>query len=206
MHVILSAAIVAWVPGAGIVAGSCTSGFMQLDVLRRRAIKIPKTNGRSFKASLGNEFRLIPGRRFTCNGTITSLLLGADIRPMFSDRNLYPELQIWRINGNSYRRQGRQKIKLVAGRDFSPDGVLVYNLASPMQFQSGDVLGVYQPPRYRSVVRLYYSDQRDGNDSASVSYQIGGGYPASTLASAELKIVTGQDILISPITGEHNNI
>ena len=73
------------------------------------------------------------------------------------DRNMYPEIQIYRnTGGNTYTRQGSgQEIRLAKG-DFSPDGVLQYNLTTPISFQSGDVLGVYQPDQSVSVVRVYY--------------------------------------------------
>ena len=48
--------------------------------------------------------------------------------------------------------------KLAAG-DFSPDGVLSYTLPTPLPFQSGDVLGVYQPITHLSVVRLYHFNE-----------------------------------------------
>ena len=75
-------------------------------------------------------------------------------------RTQYPEIQIWRNNGgNNYTRQNSQEIRLTEG-NFSSDGVLQYNLPTPMPYQSGDVLGVYQPPKDKSVVRLYYNDSQ----------------------------------------------
>ena len=117
---------------------------MQLDVLRRRAEKIPNV-GRSPNL-LDDEFRLIPGMNFTCSGKITGLLLGVDVRTVTGNRDQYPVVQIWRLIGNSYDRQDGREIRLAAG-DFSPDGVLVYTnwTSSTMLFQSGDVLGVFSP-------------------------------------------------------------
>ena len=174
---------------------------MQLDVLQRRAVKIP--NATNSVNTLSNEFRLIPDMSFTCNGVLTSLLLGVDVRTVTSRRSRYPEVQIWRKTRNVYLRQGKEEIQMAAG-DFSPDGVLVYNLTSPIRFQSGDVLGVYQPRRSESVVRLYYNviDTNKSNDSAPFTYRIRGENPSSQFAINKLTTVTGENIFLSPIIGK----
>ena len=115
--------------------------------------------------NLDGNFRLIIGMRFTCPGSLTSHLLGVDIRSG-GGRNLYPEVHLWRQRGggNNYGRQGSgQEIRLAAG-DFSSDGVLQYNLSPALPFRDGDVLGVWQPASSSSVVRLYH-DGQTGNPS-----------------------------------------
>lgn len=169
---------------------------MQLDLLKRRVERISTSEGSS--NALNSEFRLVPDMNFCCNGTVTSLLLGVDVRTMTSSRNKYPEVQLWRRSqlNDSYSRQDRQKIRLTP-RDFSPDGVLVYNLKPPMQFQSGDVLGVYQPQQSDSIVTLYYSV----NDSAPDAIQISDANPSLLPLLDSFSTVTGQYILLSPVTG-----
>ena len=140
---------------------------MDLNLLKKRVEKIPNTGITS--NFLNGDFRIVTGMRFTCSGSLTSLLLGVDIRPPGGSRNLYPEVQIWRKRSGSstnYDRQGRQEIRLAAG-DFSPDGVLQYNLTTPLPFQNGDVLGVWQPASSSSVVRLYH----DGQTGGPLSYE-----------------------------------
>ena len=91
--------------------------------------------------------------RFICSGVLTSLLLEGDVRTVSTNRNQYPEVQVWRIDaGITPTWVARQEIRLTAG-DFSPDGVLQYNLTSSIPFQNGDFLGVYsyQPPAFSSV-------------------------------------------------------
>ena len=166
---------------------------MQLDVLRRRAAKISTSIVRSFN-NLNNELRLIPHANFSCNGTLISLLLGVDVRTVTSSRNAYPEVQIWRQSQGLIRREEKQEIRIAAG-DFSPDGVLVYNLTPPVQFQNGDVLAIYQPQQSASVVRVYYNVNDSAPDTirfstANLTFNISAGVR-----------VTGQDILLSPITG-----
>ena len=165
---------------------------MEMDVLRTRAGKIP--NGGRSTDGLENEFRLIADVSFTCNGTITSFQLGGTIRGG-GMRDEYPEIQLWRpdTGGALYTQQARQEITLAEG-DFSPDGVLRYNLATPIQFQSGDVLGVYQPEESESVVRIYY------NSEVSTTYRLSNN-PTGSISFGSLTTVNNQKILISPITG-----
>ena len=171
-----------------------TSGFIELDLLRRRADQLVSTGG-----NLDNQFSFLPDDGFNCNGTMTGLLLVAGIRTG-GQRSQYPEIQIWRdIGGNMYTKQGSQEIILDDG-DFSPDGVLLYNLTTPISFQSGDVLGFYQPRQQNSIVRVYY------DSSASTTYRVMGTNPTSpiTIPNSFTSTVTDELILISPISGTHN--
>ena len=172
------------------VINGCTSGFMELDLLRRRAEKI-SSGSTSAGGGLDDEFRLNPGESFSCSGTMTGLLLVGAVR---TGRNQYPEIQIWRnTDGNTYTRQASQEIRLNPG-DFSPDGVLQYNLTTPISYQSGDVLGVYQPRQQDSVVRVYY----DAN--ASTTYQASNN-PTSPITISNPLPASDELILISPISG-----
>ena len=52
---------------------------MNLNLLKKRAEKIPNTG--SSPNFLNGNFRLISGMSFNCSGSLTSLLLGVDVRP-----------------------------------------------------------------------------------------------------------------------------
>ena len=178
-----------------VVINGCTSGFMELDLLRQRAEKI--TNGGMNDDSLDNNFILLPGDSFSCSGTMTGLLFVGTYRTG-KDRTLYPEIQIYRNTGggNTYTRQGSETIELAEG-DFSPDGVLQYNLTTPISFQSGDVLGVYQPDQSVSVVRVYYRQLQ----GTTVTIYRNSDSPMSSISLNDLTTVMDQKILISPISG-----
>ena len=169
---------------------------MDLDLLITRASKTSSSTGGRAQNNLNMELCLIPDMSFKCSGTISGLLLGATTRTDGNSRNLYPEVQLWRkstnktVNETVFTKQASQEIRLNPG-DFSPDGVLQYNLTTPILFQSGDVLGVYQPRTGDSIATLYYST------SNSMSYCI-----ENNLASITLQSLTDKQILISPITGE----
>ena len=180
----------------------CTSGFMELELLKTRAEEI-SGGGEDTGHSLDNEFRLIPFESFSCSGNMTGLLLVGTVRTGGS-RNQYPEIQIWRKidhSNNTYMHswQDSQEIRLNLG-DFSPDGVLQYSLTTPISFQSGDVLGVYQPDESNSVVRVYYDSNTsttyrvDNNPTSPITIPNSFSFPAFHY---------NERILLSPISGMH---
>ena len=171
----------------------CTRGFMELELLKRRAEKIPG-GGEGTGGGLDNEFRLVLNESFSCSGNMTGLLLVGAVRTNMGGRTQYPDIQIWRNTGsNTYTRNGSEHIKLNEG-DFSSDGVLQYNLTTPISYQSGDVLGVYQPDQSDSIVRVYY------DSNTSTTYQMSGNNPTSINVQNELSS-SNELILISPISG-----
>ena len=187
------------------VAEGCANGFIQLDMLRTVAQKIP--NGAASPNRLSDELRLIPDWNFTCNGTITSILLGADIRTTTAIRKQYPEVQIWRRTDPSstireYAIVWYEEIRLNAGY-FSPSGVLEYRLINPFNFQAGDIFGVYQPDDSSSVVRIYYNDN---DKTAPVFYTFTGSSidvnVSYNIDSTDFSLMIQQQlILISPVAG-----
>ena len=70
---------------------------MDMDVLVKRAERINNVNVESM--DLDRELRVVPVWNFTCNSTITSLLLGVDI---ITGETEYPEVQTWRRNGDQF--------------------------------------------------------------------------------------------------------
>ena len=182
------------------VTTSCTSGFMQLDVLRKRSEKISVGNTVA-STGISEEMRVMYRLRSSCSGSIASLLLGVKVVAASDHRSLYPELLIYSIKQGFVRRlylKDGSEIRLSAGQ-FSSDGVFQYNLTTPIPFQSGNVLGVYQPPAAKSVVQLFYV-----NDStAPVAYTRSSKVSNFTLLSLIYSSVTVSDqrMLLLPMTG-----
>ena len=169
---------------------------MELDLLKRRGERIPAgDNDGSDIHFLNGEFRLVPHVNFSCSGNLTSLLIGATVR---RKGHQYPQIQLWRtVDRNLYTRQESQVIKLAIG-DFSPDGVLQYNLTTPIQFQSGDVLGIYQPLKSVSAASIYYSI----DTSSPNTYRLRSNpYTGASLSFSAVSKISNQQILISPISG-----
>ena len=113
-----------------------------------------------------NQQRLFPDINFTCNGSITKLIAGVEIR----NNDLPPRavMQIWRrdyFDPNTYTFVNSTLIRLTAPLNNS---VIEHSLESPMKFQKGDILGMYQPQRDNT--RLVFSYQeRDGPENYRVN-------------------------------------
>ena len=177
---------------------------MQLGLLKRRAAKISSINLIA-KTLLSEEARVMPGLNFTCDGNVTSLLLAVDVRTAVNTIIQYPQLQVWEPSTTLpgfYTRGDHQNIRLSAGDDFSPDGVLGYKLNPPISFQNGDVLGVWQPASSSSVVRMFYAkdpgapvtERREHRSDPIPTVLIN---PLSTVTK-----VSNQSVLLSLTTGK----
>ena len=98
--------------------------------------------------------RIIPHINFTCDGAITKwIVLGRwnDGR----NRDWYPDLQIWRSSGNSmFTKVGNTTLRVEGGSDTVT--YYEYNLTTPLNFQAGDILGIFQPDRGRNRLRMYF--------------------------------------------------
>ena len=137
---------------------SCTEGFIDRDLLERRAEKIGSgLEGMSGKQLRGEQFLVIPGMNFSCSGIITSLLLGVDVR------NLTEPLvfELWRpevvadtVMGYSNVLFTYEEINIDPG-EFSTDGVRRYPIEPPIRFQEGDVITIFQPDGGRAL--LFYT-------------------------------------------------
>ena len=120
------------------------------------------------------EQRVIPSIHFTCNGALTRWMIGARARRRAAaDNNLGLELQIWRcarglpqsssevqtdIRNNSTSNHCRLKNSTVVTnsnlRGTRNPNVYMVSQNPPIQFQRGDILGIFQPAD--SPVELYY--------------------------------------------------
>ena len=94
--------------------------------------------------------QITPDMRFTCNGMITKWIIGANWGRGL-DNTLYPELQLWRSNGNNvYRKINTTLIRITTQ---SPNRIYEYNVP-PIPVQAGDILGVFIPQIWKSKLRL----------------------------------------------------
>ena len=98
--------------------------------------------------------RVFPDIHFTCNGSITKWIVGAGTRAGTSS-SLSSEIQIWRRSGaDSYTKVA--STHLTAQSSINNSNVYEYVLSSPLGFQEGDILGVYQ--NEDSSVVPYYQE------------------------------------------------
>lgn len=122
------------------------SGFLDEDTLRSKAGLIGRTVTRQ------REQVLIPAIEFMCSGTLSKWRFVAE-RSTGGGRNRYPEFQIWRPqNSQTY---DRIHSVAVSPQSTGQNNVYTHSMSTPVQYQAGDVLGVYHPPADTSVYKIY---------------------------------------------------
>ena len=83
---------------------------------------------------------LFPDITFTCNGFITKWVVGGTTD---SSESLQPELQIWRnTGGTSYTKTNFSLIPIPFSTPTAVN-IVEYIPEPPLEFQEGDILGVY---------------------------------------------------------------
>ena len=173
----------------GSEADECTSRFMSVDRMDN---------------ILGNEGRLLivpadaqvifPEVTFTCSGSIQSWVFGAQWE---GNTDSYTELQIWRPGSEDgvYSKVGSTTIMT----EENSTKLYQYSLSSPLIFQAGDILGLYQPERSRSQLTLLVEKEARGP-------QLGYYHYPTPSAASQLNIsVPGDDsfqVLINAVTSE----
>ncbi|CAI8055764.1 hypothetical protein GBAR_LOCUS30409 [Geodia barretti] len=140
----------------------CTRGFMSLD-------RMDRLLGNIGTRRVADNFQVIfPEVGFTCNGSIQSWVFGAE---WVGQNSFFTELQIWRPTGDgAYTKVGYTTINTAR----SNSELYEYPLSPPLAFQTGDVLGYYQPQPSLSQLSLLLA--RDGRES-----QVGYVYSTSSL-------------------------
>ena len=100
--------------------------------------------------------RIIPSLNFSCDGVISKWMVRAQWN---SGGTAFPDLQLWRSSsGNGvYTKVGNTTLSATSQNSSS-----LYELAvkPSLPFQRGDVLGIFQPSRQLSRLRIHY---RTGN-------------------------------------------
>ena len=172
---------------------------MDFDLIKYRA----KTVGISKKGyNLSNEIRLLTEYQFNCSSTtITSVIVGGDLRARNNNRHLFPSVQIWRpIRLNKptnqyYPVSGSERTIYYSTNNVSTNGVFEYPLDPPIPVQSRDILAISQPPQGNSTFRSYYIQNVVSFDSYEVTF----GSMDETLSGSP---ITSDLVLVYPITGE----
>ena len=90
---------------------------------------------------LSNQQIVFPSYNFTSDGNITGWTVAAWWRNG-NGRNRFPELQVWRRSGDAYDRIASTELTATAQ---SPNQLYSGTIDPPLQFQSGDILGLYLP-------------------------------------------------------------
>ena len=171
---------------------------MDFDLIKYRA----KTVGISKKGyNLSNEIRLLTEYQFNCSSTtITSVIVGGDLRIPNNNRQLFPSVQIWTPTPNRpnqyYLLSINNKTIYNSTNNVSTSGVFEYPLNPPISVQSGEILAISQPPQENSIFRVYYTQNVVKFDS-----YVRSNVPQDIDLSGSSPI-TSDLVLIYPITGE----
>ena len=170
---------------------------MDFDLIKYRA----KTIGISKKGyNLDNKIRLLTEYQFNCSSTtITSVIVGGDLRTPNNNRQLFPSIQIWRPTPNRpneyYLLPGSERTIYYSTNNLSTNGVFEYPLDPPIPVQNGDILAISQPPQENSIFRVYYI--QDGINFESYVHP-------NILQDIQLSgsPITSDLVLVYPITSE----
>ena len=151
----------------GRIVEGCANGFPDLKLIAARTSET--TSGAKYISGL------VLLNLFTCNGTLTGLVLGVDVRTGTAMRNRYPEVSLWRSNDSVGESDEFDDYEIVPGSErtvritpanFSTSGVFEYHLDRSLEFQAYDVLAWKQPEPKQSVVRLF-DTQRERSSRSS---------------------------------------
>ena len=184
-----------------VLSDGCTEGFIDINLLRAKAEQIPNTQGNYSNNILDSNSRyLFPSLRFTCNTTITGIIIGVDVRTITNTRNNYPQLEIWSGQRQKFNQVSSSNRTIQLQPDnFTTSGVYTYQFPQPLSVAENNILGIYQPPHDESVVRVHYES------SSNTSYK------ANSFSATSVNVnsngnnngATPQylDLIIYPLTG-----
>ena len=159
--------------------------------LQSSAIGSPLTEG----------VRVLQEYQFNCSSTITSLILGIDVR---AGHRLLPSVQVFRRNGDSSQYDlvvGSERVIYYGTNNVSTSGVFEYPLNPPIPVMSGDLLAVSQPSPDFSIVRVHYIENVPGIRFNSSQYAFG----SRSGVNLNNPLITDQLILVYPVTGMHSH-
>ena len=134
--------------------GSCVSSSINATVIKENALLIYEV-----RETGENRQYIYPEMKFSCNGSVIKWIYGAVDQNKNQTRAVgnLPELQIWHQTGpNSYNKQGSS---LVTANISISTNVYEYYPVTPLEFQEGDIFGVYIPDNDNSQLWLY--EQRE---------------------------------------------
>ena len=150
----------------------CVQGFLNEEAVRIAADVYATSDTYNVRRHERQQ-RIIPGIKFTCTGTLTKWIIGAQITLTQATNHL--QLQIWRRRGSSNRYDRTTFSDITAVNATDDLNVYEYIPNPPLDFQANDILGLFQSRIRDTQVALYY--------------QIGGGPQTFRIASRDSPLV-----------------
>ena len=138
----------------------CASGFIDQETL---------TIGLQVRSRI-QEQRIIPELNFTCNGSLTRWIFAASWNPGGTGQDLYPDLQIWRPNGSGTYMKVQNSTVNITARNLTNQYEYIPN--PPLEFQAGDIIGIFQPSQARGRLYMQYYQGNIYSKLINYYYQI----------------------------------
>ena len=136
------------------IGASSVRGFIGLNTLRREAVLLYRSIEETAQQQM-----ILPSMNFSCSGNISKWTFVARSRTG-GGRNQYPRFQLWRSDGGGiYRRVYESSItSTMSGQldleEYMPD--------TPVPFEAGYILGVYQPENGQRRLSVVHVDVPGG--------------------------------------------
>lgn len=121
----------------------CSKNFLTLEELRQSSLVL-KTN--TVTAHSHTAIVLFPDLIFTCNGSISRVVIGASDVTLSMSSEASLSIQNWRIDNEtnpSYARVGSTSLTQRNSLPTMYSNVYEFSLNPPLQVQQGDILGVH---------------------------------------------------------------
>ena len=122
----------------------CTSRFLSEEALTRLTVLIGQRNRAQ---------RIIPTLRFDCDGAITKWIVGASWNNAATS---FPDLQIWRLNSSENGVYNKVSSTTLNATRHNSSRLYEFAVEPFLPFQTGDILGIFQPRGSRSRLRVLY--------------------------------------------------
>ena len=143
--------------------------------------------------------RIIPGIKFICTGTLTKWIIGAQRTQTQATNHL--QLQIWRRRRGSSNRYNRTTFSDITALNDTDDlNVYEYIPNPPLEFQTNDILGLYQPHRNNTQVVVHYQS-RGGPRNFVRFYR---NSSVTTQSTTEEGVYNGLPLVTVEVNGELN--
>lgn len=124
----------------------CTSSFLSEEALTRLTVFIGQRNRAQ---------RIIPSLRFDCDGAITKWIVGASWNNATTATS-FPDLQIWRLNSSENEVYNKVSSATLNATRYNSSRLYEFAVEPSLPFQTGDILGIFQPSGSRSRLRILY--------------------------------------------------
>ena len=191
---------------SSIASPQCVQGFLNEEAVRIAA-DVYATSDMYNITTHERQQRIIPGINFTCTGTLTKWIIGAQRTVTEATNPRHPQLQIWRLRQGSTNSYDRTNHFSDITDLNTTDDLNVYEFIPnpPLEFRANDFLGLYHPRIGDTQVEVYYQSEggprnfrRSNRDSPVTSNfkTFGGVGNDLPLVTVEVNGKSGKDYII----------